>query len=305
MSECSASDLGAMFGRHDASVASIDAGDPSLQGSFMARYKSDPCMPPAPNSHGPESAESSRSVFEREGWLLAPRLLDRNTLDELLAATQELELAAAAFERDMLVRRVFFQMQSSSGRKGEPAIFPGALRKITSPSSGHPAFDRLRRDARVLAAVERCGVVAPLCLIDQINFKLARVGSGFPYHQDESFLFGDALRRVHQFGGANLVIALDAADADNGGFEVLARTHRAGLLAVKYDTAAMNAGLFDESRRVLAPLAPGDALLFHPRLAHGSGPNRSDRSRRLITLWFGGGGPLNRAQGEADPAGNS
>jgi phytanoyl-CoA dioxygenase PhyH len=239
-----------------------------------------------------ESAESSRALFEREGWLLEPRLLDRSTVDDLLAATAELEHAAARFERDTLVRRVFFQMQSSSGKRGEPAIFPGALRKVTSPSSGNPAFDRLRRDSRVLAAVERCGVAAPQCLVDQINFKLPRVGSGFPYHQDESFLFGDALRRVQQFGGVNLVIALDPADAENGGFEVLARTHRAGLLAVKYDTAEMDGGKFDESGRVLAPLVPGDALLFHPRLAHGSGPNLSDRPRRLITLWFGGGARL-------------
>ena len=257
-------------------------------------------MAPSPTSLCPEPAERSRAVFEREGWLLAPRLLDGSTLAELLEATATLERVAARFEHDTLVRRVFFQMQSRSGKRGETAIFPGALRKITSPSSGHPAFDRLRRDARVLAAVERCGVAAPQCLVDQVNFKLPRVGSGFPYHQDESFLFGDALRRVRQFGGANLVIALDPSDAENGGFEVLARTHRAGLLAVKYDTAAMNPGLFDESSRVLASLLPGDALLFHPRLAHGSGPNPSDRPRRLITLWFGGGGPLNRAHDQTD-----
>ncbi len=259
-----------------------------------------PSSSPRPGSA--EFLESSHAIFEQEGWLLAPRLLDRRTLDELLAATERLEHAAASFERDTNLRRVFFQVQSRSGRKGEPAVFPGALRKITSPSSGHPAFDRLRRDPRVLSAVERCGVVAPQCLVDQVNFKLPQVGTGFPYHQDESFLFGDALRRVRQYGGANLVIALDPADAENGGFEVLARTHRSGLLAVKYDTGGMNRGSFDESRRVLAPLLPGDGLLFHPRLAHGSGANPSDRPRRLITLWFGGGGPLDRHDGRREPA---
>jgi phytanoyl-CoA hydroxylase len=235
------------------------------------------------------SAEAPCSIFEREGWLLVPRLLDRTKIEALLAATVALERVAAQFERDTPVRRVFFQMQSANGKKGEPAIFPGALRKITSPSSGEPAFDRLRRDPKVLAAVESCGVVAPKCLIDQVNLKLPLVGSGFPYHQDEGFLFGDALRRVQQFGGVNLVIALDPADAENGGFEVLGRTHRGALLDATYDTSAMNAGVFDESHRVLASLSPGDALLFHPRLAHGSGPNRSERPRRLITLWFGGG----------------
>jgi hypothetical protein len=256
------------------------------QARACVTWVSRPLSEPAPCL---SAAESPRVTFEREGWLLVPQLLEDATLAALLAATAALEQMAAHLERDTLVRRVFFQVQSASGRKGEPAIFPGALRKITSPSSGSPAFDRLRRDARVLAAVESCGVVAPQCLIDQVNLKLPRVGSCFPYHQDESFLFGDALRRVQRFGGANLVIALDPADAENGGFEVLARTHQGGLSDAKYDGSVMNHGSFDESRRVLAPLLPGDALLFHPRLAHGSGPNRSDRQRRLITLWFGGG----------------
>lgn len=236
-----------------------------------------------------DAAEAPAAVFRREGWLLVPRLLGHAQVGELLAATEALEREAALFERDTLVRRVFFQMQSKSGRKGESAIFPGALRKITSPSSGQPAFDRLRRDAKVLAALESCGLVAPQCLIDQVNLKLPLVGSGFPYHQDESFLFGDALRRVRRFGGVNLVIALDPADSENGGFEVLGRTHQGELVKATYDTSTTNAGWFDESHRVLAPLSPGDAVLFHPRLAHGSGPNRSARPRRLITLWFGGG----------------
>lgn len=243
----------------------------------------------ASERRGTAELTDPRTLFEREGWLLVPGLLDAAKVDALLTATVELERTAAHFERDTLVRRVFFQVQSASGRKGELAIFPGALRKITSPSSGQPAFDRLRRDPKVLAALESCGLVAPQCLIDQVNLKLPRVGSGFPYHQDESFLFGDALRRVRRFGGINLVIALDPADAENGGFEVLGRTHRSGLVATTYDTSTTNAGSFDESHRVLAPLSPGDALLFHPRLAHGSGPNRSERPRRLITLWFGGG----------------
>lgn len=49
--------------------------------------------------------------------------------------------------------------------------------------------------------------------------------------------------------------------------------------------------MFDETFRALVPLAPGDALVFHPQLAHGSGLNRTERQRRLVTLWYRGGGP--------------
>lgn len=230
-----------------------------------------------------------RSTFEREGWVLWPQLVDGPCLRGLLDATSALESAAATFERDTLVRGVFYEMQSTSGKKGEPAVFPGALRKITSPSKGQGAFARLRKDARVLAAVEACGLAEPQCLIDQVNFKLPRLGTCFPYHQDEAFIFGDALRRVQQFGGVNLVIALDPADASNGGFQVLGRTHLGDIVALSYDVSQMNHDAFGSSYRALPTLAPGDAILFHPRLAHGSESNHSDQPRRLVTLWYGGG----------------
>lgn len=232
----------------------------------------------------------AREAFEREGWLLAPQLVPAATLQALREASEELERSAANLERDTLVRGVFFEMQTVDGRKGASAVFPGALRKITSPSKGQPAFARLRNDPRVLTAVESCGISAPRCLVDQVNFKLPRVGTCFPYHQDEDFLIGESRQRVEQYGGANLVIALDPSDASNGGFEVLGRTHFGKTMGKgAYDTVTMNHGVFDETHRMVPTLEPGDAVLFHPRLAHGSRPNRSDRTRRLITLWYGGG----------------
>lgn len=236
-----------------------------------------------------ELPASDKEVFEREGWLLVPRLVSGHTLQALCAATQSLEQAATHIENDTRVQGVFFEVQSISGRKGETAAFPGALRKITSPSKGQPAFAKLRKDQRVLDAAQRCGIHAPVCLLDQVNFKLPRLGTCFPYHQDERFLHGNAIARVQKFGGINLVIALDSADSKNGGFEVLGRTHRGELGTDHYDVSAMNPGVYDESHRTVPALLPGDAVLFHPRLAHGSGPNLSDRPRRLVTLWMGGG----------------
>jgi ectoine hydroxylase-related dioxygenase (phytanoyl-CoA dioxygenase family) len=55
-----------------------------------------------------------------------------------------------------------------------------------------------------------------------------------------------------------------------------------------YDSSQTNEGVFDETHRTVTPLEPGDAVFFHPMLAHGSGANRSERPRRLVTLWFVG-----------------
>lgn len=231
-----------------------------------------------------------RSTWDLEGWVCVRQLVDARTVAALQQAAQDLENMAHAFEQDTRVRGVFFEVQSASGRKREAALLPGVLRKITAPSKSQPAFDRLRRNVAVLAAVSACGVNAPRCVVDQVNFKHPLIGTGFPWHQDAGFLFGDVRAELQAFGGAHVVIALDPSDIDNGGFEVLGRTHTRGLtdLTNLYDTSTLNTGLFDESHRTLLPLQPGDAILFHPLLAHGSGPNASQRRRRLATLWFVG-----------------
>lgn len=237
----------------------------------------------------PALPAGARGLYEREGWLLVPGLLGAAEVAALLEAVEALAAAAGALERDATVRGVGYEVQSASGRKGEAAVFPGALRKITFPSKASGRFERLRRDPRLLAALAQCGLRAPECLVDQVNLKLPRLGTGFPFHQDARFLIGKTQGRIAREGGVNVVIALDPAGAANGGFEVLGRTHRAGLVDFPYDLAGGNEGVFDETHRALVELQPGDAVLFHPWLAHGSGPNPGDRPRRLVALWYAGG----------------
>ncbi|MEQ1506475.1 MAG: phytanoyl-CoA dioxygenase family protein [Myxococcota bacterium] len=229
-------------------------------------------------------------AWDREGWFVVRALIDLRTVAALQAATSDLERRAAAFEHDTSVGGTYFEVQTASGRKRQPAMAPGVLRKITGPSKSEPAFARLRTDRRVLAVVRGLGIPDPRCVVDQVNFKPPRIGSGFPYHQDAGFLYGPARARLDANGGAHLVVALDPSDVGNGGFEVLGRTHRSPLVDLehRYDTSTRNEDLFDLTYREVPTLAPGDAVVFHPMLAHGSGPNRSDRRRRLVTMWWVG-----------------
>jgi phytanoyl-CoA hydroxylase len=231
--------------------------------------------------------------YAAEGWVVVRSLVDAETVAALQQATDELEAVAAGFVRDTAVGRVYFEVQSASGRKHEPAVFPGALRKITSPSRARPAFRALRQNARIVEIAAALGVASARCVVDQVNPKLPIHGTGFPFHQDAVFLYGVALRDLEAFGGVNVVIALDAADADNGGFTVLGATHTSGVVPgqYRYDASQTLDRLFDTSRRAVPALAPGDAVFFSPWLAHGSGPNPSERRRRLATLWFVGSAP--------------
>lgn len=250
----------------------------------------------------PSLPPDARETYEREGWYVVRSLFGPAQLATLIAATERLEAEAAAFECNQLHRGVSFELQTVTGRLGDPPVFPGALRRIRFPSKRERAFADLRSDAGLFKTLGQLGLPTPKCMVDQLNYKLPRVGTGFPFHQDTYFVQGTSKSRIERHGGMNLIIALDPADADNGGFEVLGRTHHHEV-AFTYDRASMNEGVFDETHRALIPLEPGDTLFFHPMLAHGSGPNRSDRRRRLVTLWFRGGGSPVYAGGKPHPLG--
>lgn len=227
-----------------------------------------------------------REAFVRDGWVFVPRLVGTATVRRLAQACDDLAATGAHLDRDATIGGARYQVQSASGRTGAPAIAPGVFRKVTFAAAVSPALSRLRSHPRVVAAVAAVGLPSPRCVVDQVNLKAARVGTGFPWHQDARFLTWRQQENVARHGGVNVVVAIDRADASNGGFEVLSGTHRNGPVEFDYDTAGTNTGVFDESRRTLVPLAPGDAVLFHAYLAHGSGPNRSEAPRRLATMWF-------------------
>ena len=233
-----------------------------------------------------------REQFDRDGWVFVPRLLRPREVEALRRASDELAAKGAHLTADAEIGGARYQVQSASGRRGERAIAPGVLRKITFASSASEEVGLLRNDRRVLKLMEAVGVTSPRWIVDQINLKAPRVGTGFPWHQDVAFVAWQQRDAILQYGGANLVIALDRADQENGGFEVLSGTHLHGAVKFDYDTSVANAGVFDESRRTLVPLDPGDAVIFHPHLAHGSGPNPSSLPRRLVALWFIGAPPI-------------
>jgi len=202
----------------------------------------------------------------------------------------------------------FFETQSASGRKSDDAIRAGALRKIGSPSKRGGAFAALVRSERIrdialTVCLSETNSTRIRCAVDQVNTKAPfSEGSGFAWHQDASFLKPLARCEFDLFGGVNVVVAMDVSDSGNGGFEVLGRTHREGeapkSLRDAYDGAVESVSalqnvagtkkkpLFDESFRVCPALLPGDAVFFHPMLAHGSGRNASARRRRIATLWY-------------------
>jgi phytanoyl-CoA hydroxylase len=125
----------------------------------------------------------------------------------------------------------------------------------------------------------------PLAAQSMLYFKPAGA-RGQALHQDNFYL------KVEPGTCIAAWVALDPADRENGGLEVVPGTHRMDLFCPE------EADLGTSFTREYVPpppglsavgvdMAPGDVLFFNGQLVHGSGPNRSsDRFRRSFICHY-------------------
>lgn len=108
-----------------------------------------------------------------------------------------------------------------------------------------------------------------------------------PLHQDLRYF---TLRPAEAIVAA--WTAIDRCRPENGCLAVVPGSHRGALLQHgDPDWEWVNSGFFaaDDAPledRVHIPMEPGDTLLFHPLLIHGSGRNRTQGFRRAISAHF-------------------
>ena len=110
-----------------------------------------------------------------------------------------------------------------------------------------------------------------------------------PFHQDLRYF---RIRPADKILG--VWTAMLPATRDSGCLAVLPGSHKGPLLDHgDPDWEFVNAGFYaadgvNAAQRQHVEMAPGDTLLFHPLLIHGSGHNRSDDFRRAISAHYAG-----------------
>jgi ectoine hydroxylase-related dioxygenase (phytanoyl-CoA dioxygenase family) len=117
----------------------------------------------------------------------------------------------------------------------------------------------------------------------------------------------DGLPWQTRFGiteAVTLWVALDAADARNGGLAVVPRTHslaaqplRANVDRPSVFGLEIDPTLVEEELAIHLELDPGDVSAHDPSLIHGSGPNLSGRPRRSLAVRY-------RPRGDTETAGS-
>ena len=221
------------------------------------------------------TAEQRRG-FHDDGYLIVRGLLTQDEVRELLDAFMAMHAGGPI--------PGCFKPASPEEADGD------ALKLYPRMMHPHRVNDVARRyllDRRLAAILGDLFEEEPLAAQSMLYFKPAGA-RGQALHQDNFYL------KVEPGTCIAAWIALDPADRENGGLEVVPGTHEMGLFCP--EGADLDVSFTREYvppppglSAVPMDLAPGDVLFFNGSLVHGSGPNRSaDRFRRSFICHYVG-----------------
>jgi phytanoyl-CoA hydroxylase len=150
-----------------------------------------------------------------------------------------------------------------------------------------PVLFEYAEDEKLLAAIR--SLIGPQLMTISSNVfnKPPGVDGRHPLHQDLRYF---ALRPADKIVAS--WTALGPCRRANGCLAVIPGSHRGALYPhTDPDWEHVNRGFFaaadvDPAARIHLEMEPGDTLLFHPLLVHGSGHNRSDGFRRAISVHY-------------------
>lgn len=220
--------------------------------------------------------------YQRQGYLLLRRLISERELDAW---------------REQFVRLVYRKIKPSRGMvlmkdveiaKGaiQPKSQLHAINKLLN-FEDDPALYSYVEHPKLLQAVNDLVGNDLYSLVTNVFNKPPYVDGRHPLHQDLRYF---RMRPPDKIVAA--WTAISACTRENGCLAVVPGSHRKGLRVHelpnwKYvNFAFYGVADTDDLEHVHIEMAPGDTLLFHPLLVHGSGRNQTTECRQSISTHY-------------------
>lgn len=234
------------------------------------------------------SAVRVREFFE-QGWTLVPALFTAAEMQRAREAFARLHATAQRLRSTQEHEGALFVLDA-------PADSAVVVKRVVWAGGAEPDLLNLSADPRVVEpALDLLGSDRCEQLLCQAHFKMPGDGVSFDWHQDVQHRDkGPGTWRDLNGRGSYVqtIMLVDDMTAQNGPLKFIPRSavrgdpqQRLSFDAYDYNTP-MAAGTrslpFDESRAVTVTGEAGSVLFFGPYAIHGSAPNESTRSRRIL-----------------------
>lgn len=181
---------------------------------------------------------------------------------------------------------LFFQHDSPTGDYADLVFNAGWV----GPSLRYRKLERLELDPLFLAWIENplFARLAHAALGPRVSLyrsvlwnKAPQRGMAVPWHQDDGRFWGLDTPPILQ-----VWTALDDAPEPSGCLEVVPGSHRGGLATPEGGTVPPDRLAQAEAQALALPARAGECILVHNHTWHRTGPNRTARPRRALSVSF-------------------
>lgn len=207
------------------------------------------------------------SDFRRDGFVVVRGMFSAEEMKDLTAWTDEVESLPEVPGKYMMY---FEQSLNGNGAR--------LLNRMENFSPYHGGFQRLFDGDKLRGAVSDLLGEPAVLYKEKINFKLPG-GDGFKPHQDQQ-----AGWNVYADFFITALVSIDEATEENGCLELVAGYHDKGLLAPEWEP--ISDAQIAEMNPIPCPTKPGDVVFFDSFAPHGSGPNLSNKKRRVLYVTY-------------------
>jgi phytanoyl-CoA hydroxylase len=226
--------------------------------------------------------DDERDRYWRDGYVMRRGLIDRETLARIEARFLAIVSGEVPVSEGMVLMKDVHFVDGG----GQPETALHAINKLLSFEQD-PELWSFATDVRLLACVRDLVGTELKTLSTNVFNKPPGVDGRHPLHQDLRYF---AMRPTDEIVAT--WTAIGSCTRENGCLAVIPRSHLGELVEhgdPEWDE--VNFGFFaakgiDVDARVHVEMEPGDTILFHPLLVHGSGRNQSGGFRRAISVHY-------------------
>jgi hypothetical protein len=206
--------------------------------------------------------------YQRDGFSLHRQVIPAALVGRLIACVARIQAGIGGLPPHLRRRLTLERDISATARDGFSAT-GDAIFIIGDPAAFDPVFASLARIPAIVGpAVEALGTTALITHFCNVTIKHPRFGRRINWHRDfpNQYVSPPTPRFLR------LMICLDGMDPESGATAFVPGSHL---------------GLGDSAAPRTVSCGPGDMVLIHPEVLHGSEMNRSDRWRRNVIFQVG------------------
>lgn len=157
---------------------------------------------------------------------------------------------------------------------------------VWNDTSGDDIFAKITRSHKLMGTIARLFNDEVYVYHNKVVLKYPNM-PGFRYHQDYYYWYGMGCLYPDL---ATCFVAIDPATRENGCLKLVEGSHKLGRLEHELYDGVSDSGVDAERLQVILQrmperyieLAPGDCVIFHCNILHGSDPNASGQSRLAL-----------------------